>query len=411
MTLCSWTLTSLKLLYQYFWYGSSTTFYRAALQLLRKENILFTKIFQSLAHSESVSPDLRSELQHYTANTSYTESEIDYETLDYLEQNYGIQVDRRVINSGMIALVFKGVDASGQPIIVKLKRRNILQHLQEGCSVVSTLYGYVKYWAPKNLYVRILRPFILNIHEIIDQCDFSTEIANLKQAKEDFEPLAFIQIPTVYNKPAVAPNYILMEHIAGTHVLPPNTTEKVRADYLEKFATFVSYGFLFNAVQHTDLHSGNVLFTENGLGIIDYGMAIQLNDETHDMLLSTAAIIRDRPPLHTIDFIETFKDLFVPRLVKEELTDSVAVEDMCISIAQPLIEHIDFDELNITDNLAKLSVLLGREVILHRDIYKIILGFSMMAGKHMIFGPNYPNTEQIHEIERRGLRNAYALII
>jgi predicted unusual protein kinase regulating ubiquinone biosynthesis (AarF/ABC1/UbiB family) len=321
-------------------------------------------------------------------------------------------VDRRVINSGMIALVFKGVDASGQPIVVKLKRRNILQHLQEGCTVVSTVYSYAAYWVPKNLYVRILRPFILNIHEIIDQCDFSTEIANLKQAKEDFEPLSFIQIPAVYNRPILTPpEYILMEHIDGTHVLPPNTTEQERINYLEKFATFVSYGFLFNAIQHTDLHSGNVLFTKTGLGIIDYGMAIQLNDDTHDMLLSTAAIIRDRPPLHTIDFIDTFKELFVPRLVKEELVDPAAVEDMCISIAHPLIENIDFDELNVTDSLAKLSTLLGREVTLHRDIYKIILGFSMMAGKNMIFGPNYADTEQIHDIERRGLRNAYALII
>jgi len=202
-----------------------------------------------------------------------------------------------------------------------------------------------------------------------------------------------------------------MEHIAGTHVLPPNTTEQERNSYLEKFATFVSYGFLFNAVQHTDLHSGNVLFTKNGLGIIDYGMAIQLSDDIHDMLLSTAAIIRDKTPLHTIDIIDTFKELFVPRLVKEELADPIAVEDMCVSIAQPLIENIDFDELNITDNLAKLSILLGREVTLHRDVYKIILGFSMMAGKNMIFGPNYPDAEHIHEIERRGLRNAYALII
>jgi len=396
----------------YLWYGKTSTFYKKTLQLLRDENLLFTKVFQSLANSNNfhASPELKQQLQLYAANTSYTESEIDYESLDKIEQGYALQLDRRVINSGMVALVFKGYDASGTPVIVKLKRKNIAQHLQKGCDSIALLYTYAAWWSPKNIYVRILKAFVTNIHDIIDQCDCIQEIANMKQAKEDYAPLEFIQIPTVYNKSSSETEYIVMEFIDGTHLLPPNTTEEERQAYMEKFGTFTSYGFLYNAIQHTDLHSGNVLFTPRGLGIIDFGMAIQVSDEIHDILLSVGEIIRDQPPLHEIDFIERFKDIFSPPLVKAEIKDPRKVEDSIISIAQPLIEEIEIDELNITDTMTVLSEHLGHEVVLNRDIYKILLGLSMMTGKVTILGPHYPNSK-LKEIEQRAVRNAYAIIL
>jgi tRNA A-37 threonylcarbamoyl transferase component Bud32 len=396
----------------YLWYGRTPIFYKKTLQLLRNENILFTKIFQSLANSSNfhASPELKHQFQLYAANTSYSDSEIDYECLDKIEQDYTLQLDRRVINSGMIALVFKGYDASGTPIIIKLKRKNITQHLQKGCDSIALFYNYAAWYAPQNIYVRILKPFITNISDIVEQCNFTQEIANMKRAKEDYEPLTFIQIPTVYNKSPAETEYIVMECIEGTHVLPPNTSEEVRLDYMEKFGTFTTYGFLYNAIQHTDLHSGNILFTPTGLGVIDFGMTIQVSDEIHDILLAVGEIIKNQPPLHEIDFIDTFKELFAPPLIKADIKNPQKVEDIIISIAQPLIEAIEFDELNITDNLSVLSEHLGREIVLNRDVYKILLGLSMMTGKVTILGPHYPNAK-LMDIERRALRNAYALIM
>lgn len=410
--LYTWTTLICRILWLRLWYGLTTEFYNKSLQLLRNENILFTKVFQSLANSNNVNPppELKSQLQHYAANTSYTESEINYECLDDIEASYSVQIDRRVINSGMIALVFKGTDASGRSIIVKLKRKNIVKHLQQGCASVSLMYSYVLYFFASNIYVRLLKPFIMNIDEIIEQCDFAKEIASMKQAKEDFSCLDFVQIPTVYNRPMPDPEYILMDFIDGTHILPPNTSEEERLRRMEQFGTMVTYGFLSNSIQHTDLHSGNILFTPKGLGIIDYGMTISFSDEMHDMILSVSEIIRDQPPLHTIDVIETFKNLFAPPINKEEITDVTEVEDIILAIMQPLIDSIDFDELNITDNLTALSGRLGKDIVLNRDIYKVMLGLTMMTGKVTIMGPHFPNSK-LMEVERHALRNAYALVM
>ena len=414
LQLYTWFRMAVQIYTLYLWFGRTSEFYAKTLQLLRNDNILFTKIFQSLANSNTVQvdPDLRAQLQKYTANTSYTENEINYELLNQIETKHHVQIDRRVINSGMIALVFKGTDASGSPVIVKLRRRDIVKQLEKGCASVLAAYKWATYFYPKNIYVRILRPFIINISDIIDQCSFAKEITNLRKAKEDFVELDFIQIPTVFNTDPADTEYILMNFIDGTHILPATTPEDVRIDYMEKFGTFTTYAFLCNAVQHTDLHSGNIIFTPNGIGIIDYGMAVQPSEEVHDITLTIAGLMRERRPLHEVDFIETFKNVFDPPLVKAEIpADSLReAEDICIAIAQPLLEAMDLDELNITDNLSKLSGVLKKEIILHKMIYKIILGMSMMGAKAIIMGHDYP-TDKMLKIEKRALHRAYALIM
>ena len=409
MFLYTWIVLASQLIGLYLWYGKTPTMYAKALELIRSKNILFIKVFQSLANSNNIkfSPEFQTQLQIYNAHTSYTDDEINYECLDYIETKYSVLIDRHVLNSGMIALVFKGTNSTGQPIIVKLKRRNIQEQLRVCCTSVTELYNWFSYFFPTNMCVLVLKPFIMNIHDIIDQTDFAQEIENTKHAKEDYSILDFITIPTIYNVPEPNPEYILMEFIEGTHTIPPDADRDM---YMEKFGIFTCYAFLYNAIQHTDLHNGNYLFTEKGFGIIDFGMAIQMSDEMHDIVLSIAAIIRDQPPLHEIDFIDTFKDLFIPPLDRATLNDVSKVEDLCIKIARPLFDSIDMDELNILTTTSQLSQYTGHEIVFNKDVYKMLLGVSMMGAKTVIMGPNY-SYENFIRLQRISLRKAYMLIM
>ena len=409
----TWCKLSVQVLLLYMLLGKTADFYEHVLYLLRTENILFTKIFQSLANSshEQIPSELRGQLQRYNANASYTEDDINYEALDAIETEHDIQIDRTVINSGMIALVFKGTDAAGTPVIVKLKRRGITKSLHNGCRSIKEFYLLVAYWYPQNIYVRLLRPFIRNIDDIIDQCNFSREIANLKTAKEDFAPLSFIQIPAVYNRPARETEYILMEYIDGVHVLPPDTSEEVRLKYMEQYFVGSFFSLIANTIHNTDLHSGNILFTEAGFGLIDYGMAIQLDDEWHDAVLTLAELVRDKRPVHEIDFIETFKHIFEPPLVKAEIPNVRAVEELCKNIVQPMLDNLESDELKITDNLIQISQELGRSIELNRNMYTFILGYSMMSGQNVIMGLNYPRKDIIRALQDKAIEKAFVMVM
>ena len=410
--ICTWTKIAAQLGYlRLRYWNRQSEFYSSALQLLRNENILFTKIFQSLAHSKNtrVSPELHAQLMHYTTNSSFTESEVDYETLSEIEELYSYTIDRNVINSGMIALVFKGMDASGEPIIVKLKRKDIYPKLQRGCEAVKTFFSHANWLRPQNTLLHLIKPFVTNIDDILDQCDFAHEIENLRQAKDDFAVLEFITIPTVYNRDEHIHNtpFIIMNFIDGTHTLPPNTVDSERLRYLDYFSRYMCYGFVHNTIQHTDLHSGNIIFRPTGLGIIDFGMAFQLTSEMNDMISSVVMILVNQTPIHEIDFIDTFKELFVPNLDRTLISDSSveAIEDLCISITEPMFIGLEFDDIVISNNLAQLSELIGEPVVIHTDLYKILLGLSMMGNNAAIMGQNYKHPDKIRDIERKALED------
>jgi predicted unusual protein kinase regulating ubiquinone biosynthesis (AarF/ABC1/UbiB family) len=417
--LCTWFGLTSQVLGYYLWYyvaGYRTSFYERTLRLLRNHNILFTKIFQSLANSPSLTlePDLRSELAPYTATVSYTPDEIDTATLDAVEAAYNVQINRQPINSGMIALVFHGFhrNENQEPVILKLKRRGIDARLLAGCQSVTYFYNQVAYWFPRNLYVRVLRPFIRTINDIIEQCNFGNEIQNMVDAKRDYAELEFVKIPDVYNREdhRTGTPFILMEKIQGVHSLPPETPEEDRLEYLRKFCLFTCFGFVSNAIQHIDLHSGNVLYTPSGLGIIDFGMALRCSDEINDIIITSMEVVREPDMLNRLDVIEEARHLFVPSLTVETMQNVTRAGNIIRDISRQLSNEVTMDELNLTDQLDQLSADLGHEVVLHPDVYKFLLGMSMMGCAVPIMGPYY-NHAKLLEYERTAVDRALLMVM
>jgi predicted unusual protein kinase regulating ubiquinone biosynthesis (AarF/ABC1/UbiB family) len=395
-----------------FWYltNDKPQFYRRLLQRLRQENILFTKIFQALANNTNLTleDDLRQELRPYTTNASYTEDEINYVAIDDAEERYGVHLDRHVANSGMIALIFNGTDASGSPVILKLKRNNIYNRLREGCDNVGLLYRWIAYFSPRHIIVRALRPFFLNLPDILEQCDFGREIQNMTEAHEDYAELGFVQIPVARNPPLADTEYILMNRIEGVHLMPIETTEEDRLVTLFKFCLFVSFGYVSNAMQHIDLHAGNVIFMPTGdIGIIDFGLAFRFTDDEHDTLLSLGELLRGRQTLEDIDIIDVFKNIFTPPLRHEDITDPDQFADICRAILRPILDYIDADELNLLDSIDRLGELMNRDMVMTPHFYKIILGMISMGQLYSIMGRTYEDREMLREIEVRAINAAF----
>lgn len=409
--IASWTKVALRAATAYLWHGCSRSpaFYHDTLRILRSHNLLFTKIFQSLANSTALQlpPELRRELTTFTANCPYTMDEIDYDCLDEVASNHNIRFDPLPKQAGMIALIFHGVNQeTGQHVILKLKRREIETRLGVACQSIRAMYDLMAHWFPSHNLIRILHPFMENLEDIMNQCDFGREIRNLRQARVDFAELPCVKIPEVLLRSSTEdanPSYILMTCLHGTHTLSPDATKEERLRYFEYFCRFMCYGFIFNCLQHTDLHAGNILFMEDGIGILDFGMAFQPSETVHEMMLSVMMILFDERPFYEIDFIETFKELVVPPLVRAEIRDVDAVENLCITIATPLLSSIEMDELNVLDTVQQMSALIGRPLVLHRDLYKLLLGMAMMGNNKTILGPAFSDPRAVLAIEKKVL--------
>lgn len=401
---------TLRIATSFVWHGRGAAFYHDTLRILRSHNLLFTKIFQSLANSTALQlpPPLRKELTAFTANCPYTTDEIDIECLDEVADKQNIRFDPLPKQAGMIALIFHGVNReTGQHVILKLKRKEIEARLRVACQSIRALYDFMAHWFPQHILIRILHPFMENLEDILDQCDFGREICNLRQARADFAELPCVQIPEVLspgsNGTTENPSYILMTCLHGTHTLAPDATKEDRLRYFEYFCRFMCYGFIFNCLQHTDLHAGNILFMEGGIGVLDFGMAFQPSETVHDMILSVMMILFEERPFYEIDFIETFKELVMPPLVRAEIRDVDAVENLCITIATPLLSSIEMDELNVLDTVQRMSALIGRPLVLHRDLYKLLLGMAMMGNNKTILGPEFSDPRAVLAIEKKVL--------
>jgi predicted unusual protein kinase regulating ubiquinone biosynthesis (AarF/ABC1/UbiB family) len=164
---------------------------------LSKKNILYVKIFQAFAlNNNIIDEQTHNSLLKFTDNVPWTNKDIDMHTLICLEKEYNIKIlnDYMPINSGMISLVFKGIqikngkDDKEKAIIIKMKRNNIDTILQDGIQKMLFCIWLLSFIPMINNY-NISTTIHNNIHLINRQTDFIKEVENMKIMKNNCNAL------------------------------------------------------------------------------------------------------------------------------------------------------------------------------------------------------------------------------
>ena len=270
-------------------------------------NILYVKIFQAFAlNNKLIDEQLNNYLLKYTDNAPWTSNDIDTNTLYKLEEEYPISFDNygfEPLNSGMISLVFKATyTKTGEPVIIKLKRKNINNTLDEAIEKLL-FFVYILSYIP--FFENYKIPDLINKNIIIiqQQTDFKQEVENIVKIRDNCKNLKYIVVP----KPVLEvtdkyPNVIMMEYITGV------TTSNVKEEDLEDFAKQVlKFGFVstfIHGISHGDLHSGNILFIKDDtspthkhkIGLLDFGIIYELNQEFKKKFLAVLVDAFSTPP-------------------------------------------------------------------------------------------------------------------
>ena len=259
-------------------------------QKLASINILYVKVFQSIALNNSlIDNKINNKLLKFTDNAPWNNSDIRlYELIEMTNDNNITLMDgyETPINSGMISLVFRGFKReTGEKVIIKMKRNNIEEKLNDAIENLQT-FMYILSFIPIIKKYQITEVVNKNIEIIRHQTNFSQEIDNLIKIKNNCRKLKYVKIPEVYSEITEKyPDFIVMEFIEGIKI---NEIEK--KDY-ENFAKQVlKFGFvttIIHGVTHGDLHSGNLLFIKDKnderhkykVGVIDFGIIYELDEE------------------------------------------------------------------------------------------------------------------------------------
>lgn len=271
-------------------------FIRNVASNLSQKNILYVKMFQAISlNNNLIDGAMNAELVKYTDSAPYTDDDFDSELFDEIQRKYYLTPDNGIvpINSGMISLVYKMRTVDNETVIVKMKRKNIDEKLEDA---IEKLLFFIKLlsFIPQFNTLDIPNVIKKNIYLLRQQLDFKEEVKNTMEMAKNCKNLKYIKIPKIHEYATKEyPNIIIMDYIKGLHI--SKLDEK---DYDEYAMLVLKYGFVSiinNSVTHGDLHAGNIIFIKNEetpthqLGLIDFGIVTRVNKETTNLFLDVVS--------------------------------------------------------------------------------------------------------------------------
>jgi predicted unusual protein kinase regulating ubiquinone biosynthesis (AarF/ABC1/UbiB family) len=356
-----------------------------------------------MAGLENMPTEINEIIKQNTDKVHYSDDEIDYKLLLKVVSDYKITLDSLTpINSGMIAIVFSGVNADKQRVIVKIKRNNIRQRIKDGYLHFSRIYNLVSTLAyPFGYMDEILmniKSFIESRDYILTQCDFDNEIEAITITKDTVEQYTKeIVIPTIYNteEDRTATEFIIMDLIEGTTCYDVDDKYKEQAcELIFRFTFITSY---FSEIYHTDLHPGNIFCIPDGdkckIGIIDFGMNVKANNEirtfSHGCLNGLIEI--DNGNTTNLDILQHCSNTTVPPMDLDNM--SLEQYNHLNSLFIQIVKTVGDGKLSenalhtAVDGIRK--VVKSRTIVLSDDIIKYAMGLSMLqSSARLLVGDN-----------------------
>ena len=281
---------------------------------LSRENVFYVKFFQAVCTIKSplLTDELSSFLTSFTDNVPYSSSEIDFDSLELLINEFSVSIKRPFIpiKSGTISLIFEGT-MHDKPVIIKCKRIGIDDKIQNAIFHMNHLISTSKFIPHiKNLNVHEI--YSENKQSVVDQLSFENEVQNIElfYSKWNKPGLDYIKIPKVYSEiTRKIPNVIVMERIFGKTITQIDVDDKDK--YALLLAKFNFKSVFYDAIYHGDFHPGNVFFLKEDkvklihsdsdsdsdsddddddapytykLGIIDFGIIGKLTRELQNVI-------------------------------------------------------------------------------------------------------------------------------
>ena len=168
---------------------------------LEELNIVYVKIFQSLCLEKNILYKNEKEyLLKYIDNVPYKSEDVNYELLNIIQTKYNIRLeDSKPINSGIIAVVFKGIDrnANDSKVVIKILKNNIEKNLYSAFNEIEYLtyiFSYIPFLNTLNLH----KLFLDNKEILLNQLNFVKEVTNIEIFKFKNQNLPEYRIPYVY---------------------------------------------------------------------------------------------------------------------------------------------------------------------------------------------------------------------
>jgi len=374
--------------FYYLYYRDINRFIRNNIHEISKINMLYIKLFQSMANNYWINETINNNIVKYTNDVPYNEEDIDYELINQLKIQYNLTYnDLKPINSGLISLIFK-VKKDEEDIILKIKRKNIDVNIHKSIEELSYVI-YILDIIPFIKNIKIKHFFHKNIHLLKEQLDFDTEVKNIGLFQEIFKNIDYVVVPKVYNYVTMNyPNVIMMKYIHGKQIQAVNNELNETYSKIIIKISIISY---LAGVIHGDLHSGNVLFLDNDIPqvcLLDFGIVLKINKDGIKSIMTIIDELYEKTAyelsINLLSIIvNNFKELYKPEF-KDHMDNLLKIlSDIIINVQMKSTKYNIYNYFECIQSVIKYinkNQLYKYNIVLNDDFYHLNFIFFMASG-------------------------------
>ena len=255
-------------------------------------NVMYTKLIQAIAAKYK-------SIYIHIDKIPYTEDEINIPDIQ----------EAKIIGSGMVSIVFEGLQ-DDKMVVIKTKRVGIEEKIQKG---LQSIYEFTRWidWFTFSKY-DLFSVYTELSEMVLSQLDFEMEAQNQIEFKKMFEYNPTIVVPEIYS---YTNNQIVMSKLVGT----PFDSLIDKEPYGKILASVIVKSLVLDGFIHSDIHVGNVVFMNDQLGILDFGLMVKLTKmERNHFFELFKEFAMDRPILGATKTLEYF---IGPPTIVETLTN------------------------------------------------------------------------------------------
>lgn len=337
---------------------------------LFSEYIVYTKIFQwiSVNVDNPVLKYIDSFTRRFMNNAPYTDDDIDDNEIDRLmnlssELSDILKIDNKPINSGTIALVFKGT-LNGKDIAVKILRTGIAKKLMSAIANIRFIIQCLNYIP----FVNITNDLFDDISgKLLEQVDLRIEFKNINMLYKVLRPYRISKQPQAYEK-YCNENVVVMDFIHGTTIY--DIDDSNRTEFANNFMTLNFHLILKKFIFHLDLHSGNVLFLiKDGkckISLLDMGMVKIVNPRESNMVFDLMNFVFYRDGRGIANIIREYHDII--------FRGKHDIEHISQSIEHEMEHHFKILEVySVASDLLKVTKILKSHNCRISETFNIII--------------------------------------
>jgi ubiquinone biosynthesis protein len=240
----------------------------------------FIKFGQILADRPDIMPEVyRAELKKLQSHAKPLSDELAHRLIEQelhgpIEDHFEY-ISAKHIASASIGQVYRGKLKTGEEVIIKVQRPNILDKIKLDLVLMDILVNRMIQQYPVLNQLNLLQVVDEFGKTIQEELNYLNEAANTQRFADMFRGQQHIHVPQVYMK--YTTRYLLvMEFVEG---VPPDNIEDIKAYGLDlevvarNGATLILDMIFRHGFFHADPHSGNIfLLKGNRICFIDFGM-------------------------------------------------------------------------------------------------------------------------------------------